>query len=300
MLRRVGAHTSISGGLHLALVRALALGCQTVQLFVKNARSWALRPPKEEEVEAFGRLRQGLWPVIAHSSYLINLASPDDRLYEKSLEAFLEEIKVAEQLGITYFVLHPGSHMGAGEEEGICRIVRALNLALYEVPRVEILLETASGSKNVIGSKFEHFAALLEMVEEEHRVGICLDTCHLWASGYDIKTHEGYQRTFEELQALIGLEKVKLIHANDSKAPLGGSVDRHEHIGLGHIGLEGFRLLLKDKRLEGLPLIIETPKGRSPEGDDWDVVNISVLRRLEIDNEDQGHLRGLSSLRRTF
>lgn len=299
-MRRIGAHTSISGGLHLALVRALALGCQTVQLFLKNARLWASKLPKEEEVEAFERLSEGLWPVVAHSSYLINLASPDDRLYEKSLKTFIEEVKVAEKLGVTYYVLHPGSHMGAGEKEGIYRVARALNLALYEVPRVEILLETASGSKHVIGSRFEHLAAVVEMMEEDNRVGICLDTCHLWASGYDIKTPEGYERTFEELQSLIGLAKVKLIHANDSKAPLGGGVDRHEHIGLGHIGVEGFRLLLKDKRLKGLPLIIETPKGISPEGEDWDVVNISVLRRLESSDEDQSHLRGLDSLRRTF
>lgn len=289
-MRRVGAHTSISGGLHLALVRALALGCQTVQLFLKNARSWALRPLKEEEAEAFGRLSQGLWPVVAHSSYLINLASPDDRLYEKSFKAFLEEMKVAERLGINYYVLHPGSHMGVGEREGIYRVARALNLALYEVPRVEVLLETASGSKHVLGSRFEHFAAIVEMVEEDRRIGICLDTCHLWASGYDIRTTEGYEKAFEELQALIGLEKVKLIHANDSKAPLGHGVDRHEHIGLGHIGLEGFRLLLEDRRLKGLPLIIETPKGRTPEGEDWDKVNISVLRRLETGDEDQGRL----------
>ncbi len=296
-MRRVGAHMSISGGLHLALERALALGCESVQLFLKNARSWAPRTPKEGEVEAFKRLSQGLWPLVAHSTYLINLASPDDYLYEKSLKAFLEEMKLAELLGVTYYVLHPGSHMGIGEREGFYRVARALNLALYEVPRVEILLETASGGKHTLGSKFEHLAAILEMIEEEDRVGVCLDTCHLWASGYDIHTPRGYERTFEELEALIGFEKVKLIHANDSKTPLGKGADRHEHIGLGHIGLDGFRLLLGDERLKGLPLIIETPKGRTPEGEDWDMVNISTLRRLEMEDEGQGHLWRLDPLR---
>lgn len=277
-MRRLGAHISIAGGFPQALQRGKDLGCEVLQFFLKSARSWKARPIAEEERRCFSLLRQkeGFEDLFAHASYLINLASLEDDLYERSLDAFLEELKRAQFLGIPYYVLHPGS---PGEEiqEGIYRVSRALNIALSEVRGMKVLLEnTARG----LGSKFEHLAAILEMVEEDQRVGICLDTCHLWASGYDISKDWGYEDTLRKLEDLVGLEKVELVHLNDSRDPLGSGRDRHWHIGLGDIGDRAFRLLLRDERFEGLSFIIETPKGCTPEGVDWDLLNLQRLRGL--------------------
>lgn len=277
-MRRLGAHVSIAGGFPRALIRGRDLGCEALQFFLKNARSWRGRPLGEGECLEFRRLREetGIGPLFAHASYLINLASLEDGLYERSIEGFVEELSRAKALGVPYYVIHPGSS-GPEIQEGLYRVARALNLALSEVEGVKVLLEnTARG----LGSRLEHLAAVMEMVEEGERVGVCLDTCHLWAAGYPVGDRLGYEETIRELDDLIGLEKLWLCHLNDSRDPLGSGRDRHEHIGLGRIGEEAFRMFLRDERLAGLSFIIETPKGRTPEGLDWDILNLRRLREL--------------------
>jgi len=283
-VRRLGAHMSIGGGIWKALERGKELGCDTVQIFTKNARSWRAKPLSQEEVALFRRTQQstGIEPVVAHDTYLINLASPKDDLYEKSIEALQTELERAQALGIPYMVMHPGAHMGSGEEEGLYRIARALNLIHQRAPdlKVMVLLETTAGQETNLGWRFEHLARIIEMLEEDWRVGVCFDTCHVFAAGYDICSDDGYRRTFEEFDEVIGLERLKVIHLNDSKAPCGSRIDRHEHIGRGKIGLEAFRRLLTDDRFAEVPFIIETPKGQSPQGEDWDRVNLRLLRSL--------------------
>jgi deoxyribonuclease-4 len=188
----------------------------------------------------------------------------------------------AEVLGIPYLVMHPGSHRGYGEEEGLYRIARGINFLLYQGAdmRTQILLETTAGQGATLGHRFEHFAQIVAMVEDDEKVGICLDTCHCFAAGYDISTPEGYEATLEEFHQVIGLDRLKLIHLNDSKGAVGMRVDRHEHIGQGHLGMEPFRLLLQDDRLADLPFVLETPKGKNPAGEDWDIVNLRLLRGL--------------------
>ena len=275
---------SIAGGVVHALRRGKEIGCDVIQLFTKNANQWCAKPLDPSAIEAFHQARDetGINPIAAHDSYLINLASPDEGLYKRSLEALWEEMQRAEALGISYLVMHPGSHRGSGEEEGLYRIARGVNLLHYRGPdmQIQILLETTAGQGATLGYRFEHFARVIEMVEEDTRIGICLDTCHCFAAGYDISTAEGYEATIGALDRIIGLDRLKLIHLNDSKGAVGTKRDRHEHIGQGHLGMEPFRLLLRDKRLADLPFILETPKGKNPAGEDWDVVNLRLLRGL--------------------
>ena len=275
---------SIGGGIWRALERGKALGCDTIQIFTKNARSWRAKPLKGEEIEEFLKVKEttGIDPVVAHDTYLINLASPKEEVYSKSIEALWEELERASALRVPYLVMHPGAHLGSGEEEGLYRIARAINLIHQRGPDlgVMILLETTAGQESSLGWNFEQLARVIEMLEEDHRVGICFDTCHAFAAGYDLSSEEGYRRTFEELDEVLGLERLKVIHLNDSKAPCGSRIDRHEHIGRGEIGLEAFERLLNDERFATLPFIIETPKGQTPEGEDWDRVNLSTLRSL--------------------
>lgn len=275
---------SIGGGIWRALERGKALGCDTIQIFTKNARSWRAKPLKGEEIEEFLKVKEttGIDPVVAHDTYLINLASPKEEVYSKSIEALWEELERASALRVPYLVMHPGAHLGSGEEEGLYRIARAINLIHQRGPDlgVMVLLETTAGQESSLGWSFEQLARVIEMLEEDHRVGICFDTCHAFAAGYDLSSEEGYRRTFEELDEVLGLERLKVIHLNDSKAPCGSRIDRHEHIGRGEIGLEAFERLLNDERFATLPFIIETPKGQTPEGEDWDRVNLSTLRSL--------------------
>ena len=275
---------SIAGGVAQALWRGMEIGCDAIQLFTKNANQWRSKPLTPDDRAAFQQARQetGVIPVAAHDSYLINLASPDTRLYEQSQEALWEEMQRAEALGIPYLVMHPGSHRGDGEQEGLYRIARAINLLHQQggEMRVMILLETTAGQGATLGNRFEHFARIIEQIEEDKRVGVCLDTCHVFAAGYDISTPQGYEATVEEFERVIGLERLKVIHLNDSKGTLGARVDRHEHIGKGHLGLDAFRRLLQDPRLAHLPFILETPKGKTACGEDWDCVNLRTLRGL--------------------
>ena len=275
---------SIAGGVAQALRRGKTIGCDVIQLFTKNANQWRAKPLDPDAIEAFhqARVEMGVTPIAAHDSYLINLASPDEGLYKRSQEALWEEMQRAEALGIPYLVMHPGSHRGSGEEEGLYRIARGINLLHYQEPdiQIQILLETTAGQGATLGYRFEHFARIIEMLEEDVRVGVCLDTCHCFAAGYDISTPMGYEATMEELDRIIGLDRLTLIHLNDSKGAAGMRIDRHEQIGQGHLGMEPFRLLLRDNRLTDLPFILETPKGKDPAGEDWDVTNLRLLRGL--------------------
>lgn len=275
---------SIVGGVAQALRRGKTIGCDVIQLFTKNANQWRAKPLDPDAIEVFHQAREetGITPIAAHNSYLINLASPDAGLYKRSQEALWEEMQRAEALGIPYLVMHPGSHRGSGEEEGLYRIARGINLLHYQGPdmQIQILLETTAGQGATLGYRFEHFARIIEMLEEDARVGVCLDTCHCFAAGYDISTPEGYETTFEEFHQVIGLDRLKLIHLNDSKGAAGMRIDRHEQIGQGHLGMEPFRLLLRDNRLADLPFVLETPKGKDPAGEDWDMVNLRMLRGL--------------------
>ncbi len=271
---------SIAGGIYKALERGKHVGCRTVQVFLKNSNQWKAKPLTEEDRLLFREAQEssGIRPVVAHDSYLINLASPDSQLYKKSLNAFVEEMKRANFMGIPYLVLHPGAHKGTGVRAGTARVAKALRRALDLVePPVMVLLENTAGQGSSLGSRFEELAAILEKIRNPDRVGVCLDTCHAFAAGYDIRTREGYGKTIGELGRLIGVEKILAFHLNDSKRDLGSRVDRHCHIGEGFIGIDAFRFLVNDRRFVDIPKILETPKGT---GDREDKRNLTTLLSL--------------------
>lgn len=277
-----GAHMSISGGVAKAFARGLQVGCEAMQIFTKSDRQWAAKPLLPEDIAAFKaeQARCGIGPVVVHDSYLINLAAPADELWEKSIAAFAHELERCEALAIPFIVTHPGAHTGSGEAAGLAREAVALNRLFAEGVGGDtvVLLETTAGQGSCLGHRFEHLARLFELVpEHQHRLGVCVDTCHIFAAGYDIRTPEAYAATFAELDRVVGLDRVRCLHLNDSQKDLGSRVDRHSHIGQGCIGLEAFRLLVNDPRLRGVPMIIETPKG-----DDMaeDVENLTLLRSL--------------------
>nr|HID13467.1 deoxyribonuclease IV [Anaerolineae bacterium] len=278
---RLGAHESIAGGLHKAFDRAQSVGCDALQIFVKSNRSWAVKPLTEKDVALFEAraAETGIHPVVAHTSYLLNLGTPDEPLWTKSRDTLIIELERCEALGVGWLVLHPGSHVGTGEEAGLARVAQALGEVHAATPGfyAQILLETTAGQGTNLGYRFEHLAWLLEHTPEGERLGVCLDTCHIFAAGYEIRTLEGYAATMEEFDHIIGLERLHAVHLNDSKYDLGSRKDRHEHIGKGHIGLEGFRLVLNDPRLAGLPGLLETPKGADLREDRE---NLAVLRSL--------------------
>ena len=276
----VGAHMSIAGGLHLAFERGKRARCKTIQIFLKSSNQWRAKSLTEDDLTLFreAQRKSGIGPVMGHDSYLINLASPDSNLHKKSLHAFIEEMHRANFLGVPCLIMHPGSHMGAGTKAGIRRVAKALRQALDSVePPISILLENTAGQGNSLGCRFEELAAILEEVGSADRVGVCLDTCHAFAAGYDIRTEGGYAETMREFDRLIGLDRIRAFHLNDSRKELGSRVDRHFHIGKGCIGLEAFRCLVNDTRFEAIPKILETPKGT---GIRQDLRNLAVLRRL--------------------
>jgi deoxyribonuclease-4 len=278
---------SIAGGYHKALLAAQEHGCGTVQLFTKNSNQWKGKELTDDEVALFRKtLRQlKLKFPTAHDCYLINLASPDEALYRKSIEAFVEEVERAERLGLRYLVMHPGAHMGSGEEEGLRRVARALDEVHERCPdyRVMVLLETTAGQGTCLGHRFEHLARILKLVKEPKRLGVCLDTCHVFAAGYALWPQKDYQATFREFHRVIGLPRLRCFHVNDSKKPLGSRVDRHEHIGRGCLGPEPFRLLVNDPRFATRPMILETPKEEG-DNDDMDRVNLETLHGFVGDN----------------
>jgi deoxyribonuclease IV len=278
---KLGAHESIAGGLHKAFDRARSVGCETVQIFVKSNRSWAVKPLTEEDVARFKAKAEetGIGPVVGHTSYLLNLGTHDEALWAKSRDMLIVELERCEALEVPWLVLHPGSHVGAGEDAGLAQVARALGEVHAATPgfRTRILLETTAGQGTSLGCRFEHLAWLMEHTSEGERLGVCLDTCHVFAAGYELRTTTGYAATMEAFDRVIGLKRLHAIHLNDCKGNLGSRKDRHEHIGKGNIGLEGFRLVVNDSRLAGLPALLETPKG-----DDLheDRENLAMLRSL--------------------
>jgi deoxyribonuclease-4 len=274
---------SIAGGCHNALLEAEAHGCATVQLFTKNANQWSAKDLTDDEVRLFRRtLRQTrLRFAMAHDSYLINLASPDEALWRKSLDAFVDEMNRAERLGLSYLVMHPGAHLDSGEEAGLARVAGALDEAHARCPdfRLRVLLETTAGQGSTLGHRFEHLARILQLVAEPDRLGVCFDTCHVFAAGYALAPEKEYQATWRAFGRTVGLRRLRAFHVNDSLKPAGSRVDRHAHIGRGEMGLEPFRLLVNDRRFGNRPMILETPKEEGDESD-MDAVNLATLREL--------------------
>jgi deoxyribonuclease-4 len=277
----LGAHQSISGGTPRAVERGLEAGCRVLQIFVKNSNRWVGRPLERPEARAFRSAARGagLSRVVAHTSYLINLASPVAELRRRSIGALAEEVERCQRLGIPDLVLHPGAHRGEGEIAGVARIAASLDEVFERTARarVRILLETAAGQGSCVGHRFEHLRDIFGAVRVTRRVAACFDTCHVHAAGYDIVTREGYSETIAAFDRTVGLSRLAAIHVNDSKKPRGSRVDRHEHIGRGTIGRPGFVNLMTDARLAGIPKFLETPK------DDMlvsDRKNLAVLRRL--------------------
>ena len=277
----LGAHMSISGGLHLAFDRIREVGGKALQIFTKNERQWHTPPLNEDLVQRFLESweQSGRIPVAAHAGYLINLAASDADKLQKSVSAFADELQRAERLGVEYLIMHPGSHVGSGVEAGLERFVENLDLALAAsgTSRVAVLIETTAGQGSSLGSTFEEIAAILTASHIGNRLGVCFDTCHAFAAGYDIRTKTSYRKTFSRFDDLIGLDKLKFFHLNDSKRGPGSHVDRHEHIGKGEIGLAGFRMLLNDPRFGRHPMVLETPKGKNLHEDRE---NLKVLRSL--------------------
>jgi deoxyribonuclease IV len=277
----IGAHMSIAGGLHLALERGHQVGCGAVQIFLKNQRQWAARPLDNEAIRAFAASRRqtGIRRVFAHSSYLINLASPDATAWAQAVDAFTDELERGEALGLSCVVIHPGSHMGAGLEPGIRRVVSALDQALARTAgyRIKVALENTAGGGNSVGRTFGELATLIGGAARPERIGVCIDTCHLFAAGYDLRTEAGYARAMAECETTVGRRRVLAFHLNDARAPFASGLDRHEHIGRGFLGLAAFRRLLNDRRFAGVPKVLETPKEPEPTAD---LRNLAVLRRL--------------------
>jgi deoxyribonuclease IV len=280
---------SVAGGLPRAVERAIVHGCEALQIFAKNASQWRGRVLPREEIRAFRASvkASGIRPVVSHASYLINLASTNDALRAQSIEAMGDELDRAEALGLLGVVLHPGCYTAGSEADGLERIAAALVDLLKERRRgrTMVLLEHTAGQGTALGATFEQLASIIGKMNDHRRVGVCLDTCHLLASGYDIVSPEGYANTFKQFGRLVGFDRLQAFHLNDSRKPLGSRVDRHEHIGRGCLGLEPFRRIVNDRRFRGLPMLLETPKaeGKSRgaiEVDPLDRANLDVLRGL--------------------
>jgi len=250
----LGAHESVSGGLHLAFDRIKQVGGECLQIFTRNQRQWRANPLSDIEIDSFAKSWEeaGRMLVVSHASYLINLGSSKKEQSEKSVTAFVDELTRCASLSISGVVIHPGSHGGAGVERGLQKVTEHLDMVIEQAGDgcggVKILLETTAGQGTALGYRFEELAWIIENSKYPERIGVCVDTCHILAAGYDIRTREGYDETFAEFERLIGIDKINFFHLNDSKKELGSRVDRHEHIGKGHIGLEGFACLLNDPR----------------------------------------------------
>lgn len=277
----LGAHMSIAGGVENAVLRGQSVGCHAIAMFTKNNNQWKAKPLTQDDADRFNAalVETGIRPVVAHTSYLINLASPDAALWKKSIAAMEDELARCELLGIRYLVLHPGSHMGKGVDNGLKRVADAFNSIHSKMTnlRVVTLLEHTAGQGTNLCHTFEEIAQLRELIADNKRIGVCLDSCHLFAAGYDIRKPDKYADVFKQFDNIVGIEHVKAWHINDSKGELGSRVDRHEHVGKGKIGRAGFKNLLNDPRWRDLPGVLETPKG--PEMKE-DVANLRVLRKL--------------------
>jgi deoxyribonuclease-4 len=276
---------SVAGGVDKALERGQEVGCDTIQIFVRPPNRWAAKPLSGATVAAFSEAvaETGIWPVFAHALYLINLASPDDELWDKSLAALVDELERCEQLGLPGLVLHPGSHKGAGEDAGIARIVAALNQLHRRLPgyQAQVWLETTAGQGDQLGYTFDQLQAMVDGVREPERLGICFDLAHAFAAGYELRTPQDWDATWAAFEARLGLDRLRAVHVNDSKRDVGTRIDRHAHIGKGALGLEPFRFLLNDPRFWGIPMVLETKKGPDMAEDKE---NLAVLRSL-IEND---------------
>jgi deoxyribonuclease-4 len=284
-----GSHLSIAGGMHNALTTAEALGLDTVQVFTKNQKQWAASPLADEAVSKWkdgcGRLKYE--HTVSHDSYLINLASQDPAAWAKSVDAFTEELRRCVALGIPYLVTHPGAHLGTGEDVGLARVAEGLDEVHRRLPAggkegepvTLTCLEITAGQGTCLGYKLEHLATIIDKVKDPDRLAVCLDTAHLFAAGYDFRGRK-YAAFKKELAATVGVDRVRVLHLNDSKKELGSRVDRHEHIGQGTIGLDGFRPIVRDAAFKDVPKILETEKGKDDAGREWDAVNLKVLKGL--------------------
>ncbi len=277
---RFGAHMSIAGGVFRALERGSENDCEVVQVFTSSNQQWHTRKLTDRDLELWNRWRAetGIEPALAHDSYLINLASPDKKLWQKSYRAFADEYTRCATLEIPALVFHPGAHVGSGEHAGIARIAAALDRLCDEQPdnSTRLLIENTAGQGSSLGWRFEHLRDILALVAAPERVGVCIDTCHTFAAGYELRTAAAWGATVAELRRTVGLDKVGAFHVNDSKTPSGSRVDRHEHIGRGTLGLSAFRHLVNDRRFVGLPMVLETPKPTKFA----DRINLAVLRSL--------------------
>jgi deoxyribonuclease-4 len=277
----LGAHVSIGGGLRMAIERARSIQCTAMQIFVKNNMQWFARPLSQQEIRTFldHAQRAELFSVFAHANYLVNLAATNPQFHANSIRALSEELVRADQLELPFLVLHPGAHLGAGEQAGLEKIVESINDVFRKIPKVKtkIALEITAGQGSCIGHRFEHLAHIMQNVREPERLGVCLDTAHVFAAGYDISSECSIRRTFREFDRIIGRDRLVAIHVNDSKTDRGSRVDRHEHIGKGRIGLDLFRFIMRSPRFREIPKVLETPKGKDLAED---VMNLKTLRRL--------------------
>jgi len=278
----LGAHFSIAGGLYKALFTAQTYGCSAVQLFTKNATTWKERQLAADDIHLFKQAVKDtrITRIASHTSYLINLATPDRKKWAKSIQALTEEMIRSDALGIPFVVHHPGSHMGSGLEKGVDRIVAAVSEIFNENPGLtpRLLFETTAGQGTGIGHRFDQLADIIAQINANDRIGVCLDTCHIFTAGYDIRTKETYRQTMVRFDDIVGLSNLYFIHLNDSLKEFNSQVDRHAHIGQGAIGMDGFRFIMTDPRLSGIPKVIETPKGSGDE--DFDTVNLARLLKL--------------------
>ena len=275
----LGSHLSVSGGPWKAVEEAIELEIRALQIFTKNASRWVQKPIDPKHVEKFHAAVEewGAHPLLSHDSYLINLASPKEELFQKSIAAFADELERAELLGLDFLVMHPGAHVGIGVEAGIERIAAGMREAFDQVPHVKtrVLLENTAGGGSTMGRSFEELRDLLAAIDTPERTGTCIDTCHMFAAGYELRTEEGYQETMKQLDKVLGARRVFALHLNDSKGDLGSHLDRHMHIGDGLIGKKGFQFVMQDDRFAGIPKILETPKV-----EDMDQQNLSLLEKL--------------------
>jgi len=258
----LGAHISISGSIDKAVDRAVELGCTTFQIFTRNPRGWEAKPLTKKEIEEFRRKfeERGFKIAVAHMPYLPNISSPDKTAHRRSTKSLIQELRRSGELGLQYLVVHVGSHMGKGIDVGIRQAAGAVNTALSEVKNdVMLLLENMAGQRNSVGSTFENIRSILDMIRDGDRVGVCLDTCHAFAARYDLRTREAIDETLKRFDEIIGLDRLKVVHVNDSKGDLGSGIDRHEHLGMGKIGERGFFELFHHPVIRPLPLILETP-----------------------------------------
>jgi deoxyribonuclease-4 len=281
-----GAHMSTAGGLWRAFEHAAALRCTCVQLFVKNQQQWNGKPLLAEEVQRFHETARStaIAPVVAHAGYLINIASPGQEFLRRSTAALIDEVERCTALGVPDLVLHPGAHLGAGEAQGLKRAARTLSEILRSTggAPTRILLETTAGQGTALGYRLDHLEAIQAEVAAPERLGVCLDTCHLFAAGYDLRKEPEYLRLISDLKRHVGLSAIRCVHVNDSAKPCGSRVDRHAHLGRGRIGTRHLARLVADPSFARVPMILETPKGPGPKDTDWDEMNLNKLRRMLV------------------